>query len=135
MPRRPRFKRQEGIHEPNMVPLIDVSLVLVVILLVATPMALQSGIAVSRAGSSGQKAQPARTERIEVSILGADSILVNRSPVARPALGARLQTLLAASATRQVVVRCADQVAHGDFVAVLDEAKAQGAAAIAVVGR
>jgi hypothetical protein len=33
------------------------------------------------------------------------------------------------------VVRCADPVAHGDFVAVLDEARAQGAATIAVVGR
>ena len=135
MPRRSRFKRPEGIHEPNMVPLIDVSLVLVVILLVATPMALQSGIAVSRAASSGRKAQPARTERVEVSILGADSILVNRSLVARPALGARLRSLLDASATRQVVVQCADQVAHGDFVAVIDEAKASGAATIAVVGR
>ena len=130
-----RSRRMEGIHEPNMVPLIDVSLVLVVILLVATPMALQSGIAVSRAASSGQRTVPARTERIEVSILGADSILVNRLLVSRQTLGFRLRTLLQASATRQVVVRCADQVAHGDFVAVLDEAKAQGAAAIAVVGR
>ena len=130
-----RFRRMEGIHEPNMVPLIDVSLVLVVILLVATPMALQSGIGVSRAASSGRKALPARTERIEVSILGADSIVVNRSMVARPALGARLRALLDESATREVVVRCDDRVAHGDFVAVLDEAKAQGAASIAVVGR
>jgi biopolymer transport protein ExbD len=127
--------RLEGIHEPNMVPLIDVSLVLVVILLVTTPMALQSGIAVSRAASSGQKAQPARTERIEVNILGADSILVNRLLVPRAGLEFRLRTLLQASATRQVVVRCSDDVTHGDFVAVLDEAKAQGAAAIAVVGR
>ena len=135
MSRRNRFKRMEGIHEPNMVPLIDVSLVLVVILLVATPMALQSGIAVSRAASSGQKAQPARTERIEVSILGPDSILVNKLLVPRAGLEFRLRSLLANSATRQVVVRCSDQVPHGDFVAVLDEAKSQGAAAIAVVGR
>jgi biopolymer transport protein TolR len=130
-----RSRRMDGIHEPNMVPLIDVSLVLVVILLVATPMALQSGIAVSRAASSGRKALPARTERIEVSILSADSIVVNRSLVARPALGPRLKALLDESATRSVVVRCDDRVAHGDFVAVLDEAKAQGAASIAVVGR
>ena len=107
MPRRNRFKRPEGIHEPNMVPLIDVSLVLVVILLVATPMAWQSGIAVSRTASSGQKAEPARTERIEVNILAADSILVNRLLVSRPTLGFRLRTLLQTSATRQVVVRCA----------------------------
>ena len=41
----------------------------------------------------------------------------------------------AASATRAVMVRCNDQVPHGTFVAVLDEAKAQGAAQIAVMGR
>jgi biopolymer transport protein ExbD len=117
------------------VPLIDVSLVLVVILLVATPMALQSGIAVSKSASSGRKAEPARTERIEISILGADSIVVNRQWVGRPALGARLKLLLDQSATRQVVVQCSDQVPHGAFVAVLDEAKTQGAAQIAVVGR
>ena len=132
---RRRTARPEGIHEPNMVPLIDVSLVLVVILLVATPMALQSGIAVSRAAASGKKAQPVRTERVEVSVLGADSILVNKARVPRAALGMTLRGLIAASGTRQVVVRCADPVAHGDFVAVLDEAKAQGAASIAVVGR
>jgi biopolymer transport protein ExbD len=132
---RSRQKRPEGIHEPNVVPLIDVSLVLVVILLVATPMALQSGIAVSKASSSGRKAQPAHTERIEVNIVGRDSIVVNKLMVSQATLGFRLRTLLQASATRQVVVRCADQVAHGDFVAVLDEVKAQGAAQIAVVGR
>ena len=130
-----RGRHSEGIHDPNVVPLIDVSLVLVVILLVATPMALQSGIAVSNASSSGRKSTPARTERVEVSIVGADSVLVNRTWVARPSLGATLHQLLEASATRQVVVRCGDQVPHGTFVAVLDEAKAQGAAQIAVVGR
>jgi biopolymer transport protein ExbD len=118
-----------------MVPLIDVSLVLVVILLVATPMAFQSGIAVSKAASSGRRSLPAHTERVEIAIVDADSVLVNRSWVSRASLGAALQPLLAASATRQVVVRCDDRVPHGTFVAVLDEAKAQGAAQIAVVGR
>ena len=42
---KPRRPATDGIYDPNLTPLIDVSLVLVVILLVATPMALQSGIA------------------------------------------------------------------------------------------
>jgi biopolymer transport protein ExbD len=130
-----RRRSDRGIHEPNVVPLIDVSLVLVVILLVATPMALQSGIAVSKGRSSGQQAQAARTERIEISILGADSIAVNKSLVSRASFGATLEPLLAASATHAVVVRCGDDVPHGTFVAVLDEAKARGAAQIALVGR
>lgn len=116
-----------------MTPLIDVSLVLVVILMVATPMALQSSIAVSRSASSGRQAVPARTERIEISILGGDSVLVNRSFVPRAALGVTLGKWIDASATRQVVVRCADGVSHGVFVSVIDEAKARGAGSIAVV--
>jgi biopolymer transport protein ExbD len=130
-----RSRNPEGIHEPNMVPLIDVSLVLVVILLVATPMALQSGIAVSRAAPSGSKAAAAKTERIELSILGPDEIVVNRIPVSSATLGPVLGPLLASSPTRQVVVSCAEGVPHGAFVRVLDEARAQGAAQIAVMSR
>jgi biopolymer transport protein ExbD len=59
MARKPR-KGESGSYEPNMTPLIDVSLVLVVILMVATPLALQSSIGVSRA-ANGAKAQPERT--------------------------------------------------------------------------
>ncbi|HTK31296.1 MAG TPA: biopolymer transporter ExbD [Candidatus Saccharimonadaceae bacterium] len=124
-----------GINEPNMTPLIDVSLVLVVILMVATPLALQSGIGVSSASSTGKKAAPSHTDRVEVSLLSADSIVVNRQLVHRDRLALTLHEVLAESATRQVVVRCADNVPHGDFVAVLDEARAQGAAEIAVAGR
>ena len=131
---RARVPSDTGINEPNMTPLIDVSLVLVVILMVATPMAFQSSIAVSRAAESGQKALPARTEWIEVRVEAADRILVNRQEVAPDALGAVLEARLRDSATRRVVVRCADTVPHGTFVAVLDEAKSAGAAGIAVVG-
>ena len=59
---RERPAGESGIHEPNMTPLIDVMLVLVVILLVATPMAFQSSIGVSRAGASGHEAEKARTD-------------------------------------------------------------------------
>jgi biopolymer transport protein ExbD len=118
-------------------------LVLVVILLVATPMAFQSSIAVQRAARSGQKAPiEARAERIEIEIVTADSVLVNHAPVPRdriertlrPLLERTLRPLLERSATRMVVVRCADGVPHGSFVGVLDEAKRCGAADIAVVG-
>jgi biopolymer transport protein ExbD len=132
----PRARRsgEPGIYEPNMTPLIDVSLVLVVILMVATPLALQSSIAVSRAAANGQQAQPARTEWVEVSILSADRVLVDRQEVPRGALAAVLEARLAASPTRRVLVRCDDAVPHGVFVAVLDEARMSGAAGIAVVG-
>ena len=123
----------EGITEPNMTPLIDVSLVLVVILLVATPMALQSGIAVSRAGEAGANAAPARSERIEIAVRS-DRIELNGRPVPLETLGAALQPLIAASATRQVVITCEDAVPHGTFVMVLDEARRQGAVGLGIAG-
>jgi len=133
--RRHRTRGPDGIHEPNLTPLIDVSLVLVVILLVATPMALQSGIAVSHAAASGRSGAQARAARIEITVVDESQLIVNRTRVSRAALGAALQPLLNDSPTREVVVRCGDAVSHGTFVAVIDEAKAHGAARIAVMDR
>ena len=133
MARAPR-RNESGIYEPNMTPLIDVSLVLVVILMVATPLALQSSIGVSRASAHGRKSQPERTEWVEVTIASADRVLVNRQEVPRGALESLLAARLGESATRRVLVRCDDRVPHGVFVEVLDDAKAAGAAGIAVVG-
>jgi biopolymer transport protein ExbD len=129
-----RSRSPEGINEPNMTPLIDVSLVLVVILLVATPMAFQSGIAVSRGSQSASAATPVKSERIEITIVADDRIEVNGRAVAPGQLPGTLRPLIAASATRDVVVRCADDVSHGAFVTVLDEARSLGAASLAVVG-
>ena len=133
----PRRKIENGgqITDPNMTPLIDVSLVLVVILMVATPLAFQSSIGINTAAKSGQKAiEAARTERIELFVHADGTVGVNRLIVPRAALHATLQPLLEESGTRMVVVKCDDDVPHGDFVGVLDEAKSLGAQGIAVVG-
>lgn len=127
--------RPQGIHDVNVTPIIDVALVLVVILLVATPMAFQSGIAVRNAAAVGKKSEEkTREERIEITIVSPDSLIVNSGRLRRTALGETIGPLLATSTTRSVVVRCGDDVPHGAFVGVIDEAKALGAAQIAVVG-
>jgi biopolymer transport protein ExbD len=135
MPRQIRVRHEQGIFEPNMTPLIDVSLVLVVILMVATPLAFQSSITVQRASQAARRAAVlSNAERIEITVVSQDSVVVNRSGVPRSALSTVLKPLLDASATKVVVVRCEDNVAHGIFVGVLDDAKACGAAQIAVLG-
>ncbi len=126
--------RPAGIHEPNLTPLIDVSLVLVVILLVATPMALQSAIGVSHAAASARAGATQPVARIEVEILDANRVAVNRIVVDRAAFGPTLHALLRSAPTHDIVVRCAEAVPHGVFVSVIDEAKSSGAAAIAVAG-
>ncbi len=129
-------KSESGLHEVNMTPLIDVSLVLVVMLLLATPLAFESSIAVRKARTSAKAAEKKKAEeRIELYVMSEDSVKVNRQLVARNELTRTLQPLLAANASRIVVIDCSEGVSHGSFVDVLDQAKISGAVEIAVIGR
>lgn len=133
-PRAPRTS--DLIYDVNMTPLIDVSLVLVVILMVATPLVFQSSIALRTAARSGRTAAAeARAERVELAVLADGRVRVDRAVVERADLAAVLGPRLGQSATRLVVVQCEDGVPLGTFVGVVDEAKSLGASRIAVVGR
>jgi len=122
-----------GSHEINVTPLIDVSLVLVVILLLATPLAFESSIALRQAAASGRKAaEKTKQERVEIKILSDEALTVNRERIDQQQLEEILTPLLANAGESEVVVECADAVSHGRFVNVLDRAKLCGARKIAV---
>lgn len=125
----------ESMSEVNMTPLIDVSLVLVVILLLATPLAFESSFGVRKTGATARQASDEKKEaRIELAIESDSSVRVNKTVVPLAELGEILAPLIAESSTRDVTVRCEDGVAHGTFVHVLDITKLNGAREIAVTG-
>ena len=127
---------EKGIHEINLTPLIDVGLTLVVILLLMTPLAFESSLLIRKSLESARKAATRQEEeRIELKIVSDTDVQLNRTVVARSDLSGSLRPLLEKSAHRQVIVACADNVLHGTFVDVLDQAKICGAADIAVTGR
>jgi len=127
---------EQGLREINMTPLIDVSLVLVVMLLLATPLAFESSIAVHKAAISAQEANKIdKEERIELRVISEESVQVNRTLVARAVLVEKLQPLLEVGSPAQVVVACVDSVSHRAFVDVLDKAKTCGATNISVMGK
>jgi biopolymer transport protein ExbD len=122
--------------EVNMTPLIDVSLVLVVILLLATPLAFESSFGIRRTTDTARAAEaPTEDERIEVTILAPESIRVNQSVVTLADLGLTLVPLIERSHSGTVAVTCQDTIPHGTFVRVLDTVKLSGALEIAVAGR
>ena len=124
---------QNGIFEPNMTPLIDVSLVLVVILMVATPLAFQSAIAVKTGSASAKAAdQTTDTDRIEVFVQQDGALRIDRQAVSRENLVMAIQNRLGGSRSRMVVVRCEPSVSHGLVVGVLDDARTAGASQIAL---
>ena len=129
-------QQSDGNHEVNMTPLIDVSLVLVVMLMLATPLAFESNIAVKRSTSTASTAEKeSHRERVEVRLLSEKEVRVNLEVVPRKELTHTLRPLIASSVDRFVVVSCEKNISHGAFVDVLDQAKLSGASEIAVVGR
>jgi len=123
-------------HEVNLTPLIDVSLVLVVMLLLATPLAFESNIKVRTSPETAQAAQVSdQDELIEIRILQDDRVRINRKTVERGELQGVLRPMLEVSVSRRVSLSCAQGVSHGQFVGVMDVAKYCGATDIAVVER
>jgi len=123
-------------HEVNLTPLIDVSLVLVVMLLLATPLAFESNIKVRTTRETAQAAQTEdQDEMIEIRVLQNHRVQVNRETIDREELESILRPMLEASVTRRVSLSCAHGVTHGDFVNAMDTAKFCGATDIAVVER
>jgi biopolymer transport protein ExbD len=125
-----------GTHEINVTPLVDISLVLVVILLLAAPLAFESSIGV-RAGEAQGRAAFVATEgsTTEITLLSETEVRVNRQTVLLSDLAVTLRPLLVADGGGRVVMDTRDGITHGTFVAVLDEAKRCGAVDIAVAGR
>ncbi len=127
-------KPGESLSEVNLTPLIDVSLVLVVILLLTTPLAFESSLGLR--GAQADAAAAATEEAggyVEIEIRGEDEVRVGDAVVRPGDLETLLPSLITASRTGEVVVRCADGVSHGAFVGVLDAAVLCGAAGVAVM--
>ena len=95
-----RFRKSDqhgngGLFEVNMTPLIDVSLVLVVMLLLTTPLAFESSIMVRRSERTAAKAAKKNDDgRIELRVMSANTVRVNRVVVPRDDLVDTLRPLV-----------------------------------------
>jgi len=126
----------ENEHEINLTPLIDVSLVLVVMLLLASPLAFESSISVNKSDTTAQKSETTdQDERIEIVVVTDDQVRINKMDMPREDMSAVLKPLLDRAASRTVMIGCEPGVSHGAFVNVLDQAKMCGTTEIAVFER
>ena len=127
---------EQGEFQVNMTPLIDVSLVLVVILLLLTPLALESGIWFNRQPDQALQEAPLTTlPLLDVMLLSENTVEVQGKEMARESLLDVLAPLMAGRMYRGVAIDCAGWITHGAFVNVLDQARLSGATEIAVAGR
>ncbi len=117
--------RQRAIAELNLIPLIDVSLILVIIFMVLTPILVQSQLTVKLPkADSGAPAQADSTVNVQISRNG--TLVVEGTPVPWPGLERELSLRLPQSARKTLLVQADRTVPVEKVVAVLDAAKKLG---------
>lgn len=128
---------QENTHGINITPLVDVSLVLVLIFMVTMPLAMNYGIDVRRQ-TLKKYGLTARSESISLHVASSGlSVKIGRSEKAIPAEDAHavVAGLIEQSSSKRVLLSVDRDVPHGTAVNVLDMAKQSGAADIAFVDK
>jgi biopolymer transport protein TolR len=116
--------RKRPIAEINLVPYIDVMLVLVVILMVTTPL-LTQGVDVSLPQESSQAINPDQPNPIIVTVNRQGELFLNNAQPNKPLATQQLLAQVAAEllvnpdSPRQVLVRGDQYVAYGNVVRVM----------------
>jgi biopolymer transport protein ExbD len=125
----------EPLNEVNVIPLADLSLVLLIILMVLSPMIMQSMIKVQSSRATAIKSlrdQP--KEPPLILALSAHSVSLNTVIVTDDVdLASRLAQALGNRDDKTVLFTADPDVLHGRFVQVLDLVKQQGADKIAIL--
>jgi biopolymer transport protein ExbD len=125
----------EPLNEVNVIPLADLSLVLLIILMVLSPMIMQSMIKVQSSRASAVKSLAEKPKEPPLILaLNVDGVSLNTVKAADDVdLAARLSQALANRDDKTVLFTADPVVLHGRFVQVLDLVKQQGAEKIALL--
>ncbi len=126
---------QEIVAEPNLTPLIDVCLVLVIIFMVTAPMVMQAGIKILESQSGAATGKHAAEENIEVILTEDDKVMLNGQEVLWQDFPVRIRQELFKSRDKLVFVAADDKNRVGKVVEILDISKQQGARKVAIISK
>jgi len=116
--------------EINVVPLVDVVLVLLLVFMITAPM-MSRGIDVSLPVADQPQKEP--EDRITVSVRADGRTFVGERPVNIALLEDTLRGLLAANASKVVYLRADESLRYGSVIEVVDVVKRAGADQIGFV--
>lgn len=120
------------VHEINVTPMIDVMLVLLIIFMVAAPLATVD-VAVDLPTSSA-KPQPRPDKPLFLTIAADLGLNLGEKPIDRTGLGATLDKATDGDKEQRVFLRADKVVAYGDVMKVMNLLREAGYLKVALVG-
>ncbi len=123
-------KDRRLLSEINITPLVDVTLVLLIIFMVTTPM-LQRGTDIQL--PTAQASQVKEEERITLTVTRDSRILVNNEEVPRKELETRLKSMIGSGKERVLYLRGDARVPYGFVIDVMDAIKSSGIETVGMI--
>jgi biopolymer transport protein ExbD len=119
-------------HEINVTPFIDVMLVLLIIFMVAAPLATVD-ISVDLPASTAE-AQPRPEKPIFLTVKPDLSLTIGDDVIARSGLAAALEAATDGNHDQRIFLRADRVVSYGDLMAVMNALRSAGFLKVALVG-
>jgi biopolymer transport protein ExbD len=131
----PRVDREESLdelHEINVTPFIDVMLVLLIIFMIAAPLATVD-IAVNLPAANAERS-PRPDEPLFLTLKSDLGVTLGNQPVAREALAAALHQATNGNKEQRVFLRADKAVPYGALMDLMNTLRSAGYLRVALVG-
>ena len=124
------FQRGRGHDEPeiNLIPLIDVLLVIIIFLMLTTTYAKFSGLEINLPTADARK-QAEQPNEVTVAVTAAGQVLVNKTPLAATDVRSISEALRRAAGDRQdplIVINADAKATHQSVVDIMQAAQTAG---------
>ncbi len=117
---------EDAITGINVTPLVDITLVLLIIFMVTARLISEPSFGVNLPKSTTQQKATVTEKDVFLTIDEQDQIFLNGERVSKDQIGPKIREMMKTKPDMNVILRADRRVSHGDVMEVLDRVRAEG---------